>query len=86
MYKRQNVDNLMLPEDVVKAVEEGRFHIWAVERVEEVVELATGIPAGVPDEEGNYPEGTVYHRVLQRLEEIQRQLKEEAPSEEEGEG
>ena len=81
-----NVDNLMLPEDVVKAVEEGRFHIWAVERVEEVVELATGVPAGVPDEEGNYPEGTVYHRVLQRLEEIQRQLKEEAPSEEEGEG
>ncbi len=78
-----NVDNLMLPEDIVRAVAEGRFHIWAAETVEEVVELATGMPAGTPNEDGEYPEGTVYHLVQKRLEEIHRNLKEEAPEEEE---
>ncbi len=81
-----NVDNLMLPEDIVEAVKAGKFHIWAVETVEEVVELATGMPAGTPDENGDYPEGTVYHLVQKRLEEIHRNLKEEAPAEEEEEG
>ncbi|HDI11090.1 MAG TPA: ATP-dependent protease [Candidatus Acetothermia bacterium] len=78
-----NVDNLMPPEDIVEAVEKGRFHIWAVETVEEVVELATGMPAGTPNEDGDYPEGTVYHLVQKRLDEIGRSLKEEVPAEEE---
>ncbi|MFO7917761.1 MAG: AAA family ATPase [Anaerolineae bacterium] len=65
-----NVKNLMLRQDVIDAVEAGEFHIYAVETVDEGIEILTGVPAGEPDEEGNYPEGTVNYRVQQRLVEL----------------
>ncbi|MEA3407647.1 MAG: AAA family ATPase [Chloroflexota bacterium] len=65
-----NVKNLMLRQDVRDAVEAGNFHIYAVETVDEGIEILTGVPAGEPDEEGNYPEGTVNYRVKQRLAEL----------------
>jgi len=49
----------MLRRDVVQAAEEGQFHIYPVEAIDQGIELLTGIPAGEPDEEGNYPEGTI---------------------------
>jgi len=76
-----NVDDLMLPEEVVEAVRDGKFHIWAVKTVEEGIEILSGMPAGTPDEEGNYPEGTLFHLVQRRLSELRERLKEE---EEEG--
>lgn len=62
-----NVTHLTLRPDVVDAVAAGRFHIWAVERVEDAIELLTGIPAGTRDSQGNYPVGTLYHRVTVAL-------------------
>ncbi len=62
-----NVKNLMLKKEVIDAVKKRRFHIYKVSTVEEGVELLTGVPAGTPDKEGNYPEGTVYGRVLDKL-------------------
>ena len=80
-----NVDDLMLPEEIVEAVEAGKFHIWAVGTVEEGIEILSGMPAGTPDEEGNYPEGTLFHLVQARLAELREQLKaEEAAEKEEG--
>lgn len=78
---RRNVDELMLPEEVVEAVRDGKFHIWACDTVEEVVELLSGMPAGQPDPEGNYSEGTLFHLVQKRLEEIRARV-EEAEEEE----
>ncbi|MBN1460282.1 MAG: AAA family ATPase, partial [Armatimonadetes bacterium] len=46
---RQNIKNLMLKPEVVEAVREGRFHIWAVSTVEEAIAILTGVPAGPPD-------------------------------------
>ena len=43
---RANVENLMLKEEVAQAVAEGRFHVWAVDRVDEGIEILTGVPAG----------------------------------------
>ncbi len=63
----QNIDNLMLDHEVSRAVAEGKFHIYAVSTVGEGIELLTGVPAGVPDESGRYPEGTVFGRVDSRL-------------------
>jgi predicted ATP-dependent protease len=63
----RNRDALMLREDVVEAIAAGRFHVHAVESVEEGVELLTGHPAGRPDEAGHYPEGTVFRAVEMRL-------------------
>lgn len=63
----QNIDNLMLNLEVVEAVEKGLFHIYAISRVEEGIELLTGIPAGTGNNEGGFPEGTVYYLVDQKL-------------------
>ncbi len=62
-----NVKHLMLRHDIVEAVDEGRFHIYAVETVDQGIEILTGVPAGEPDEEGAYPEDSVNGRVLERL-------------------
>ncbi|MDP1845876.1 MAG: ATP-dependent protease, partial [Candidatus Moranbacteria bacterium] len=62
-----NVAHLMLRRDVVDAATAGRFHIYAVETVDEALELLTGIPVGAPDAEGTLPEGSLNQRVAQRL-------------------
>jgi lon-related putative ATP-dependent protease len=63
----QNVVNLMLDAEVVGAVREGKFHIYAVKNVEEGLEILTGIPAGVRGEDGKYPEGTINYLVEKKL-------------------
>jgi predicted ATP-dependent protease len=62
-----NVRHLVLRRDVVQAVREGEFHIYAVQTVDQGIELLTGVPAGEADEEGNYPKGTVNYLVQQKL-------------------
>jgi len=63
----QNVDNLMLKDEVLEAVEKGLFHIYAVRTVEEGITLLTGVPAGERGPDGTYPEDTVFGRVDRRL-------------------
>jgi predicted ATP-dependent protease len=65
-----NVKNLMLREDVREAVAEGNFQIFPISHVDEGIEILTGIPAGEPDEEGNYPEGTLNAIIVERLENV----------------
>lgn len=62
-----NVRHLMLRQEVVDAVEAGQFHVHPVSHIDEGIELLTGIPAGVADEAGIYPEGTVNRLVQDRL-------------------
>ena len=62
-----NVLDLTLRADVADAVAVGSFHVWAARRVEECLELLTGIPAGVPDSSGAYPDGTLLAMVAQAL-------------------
>ncbi len=73
----RNVDNLMLSEEIVEAVREGKFHIYPVKTVEEGIEILTGVPAGKKRKDGTFPEGTVFGRVAARLDEIRAALKEE---------
>jgi len=64
-----NVVHLMLKEAVVAAVREGRFHVWAVNDIDEAMQLLTGMEAGEPDEKGEVPEGTInFHIALQLAE------------------
>jgi lon-related putative ATP-dependent protease len=65
-----NVQHLMLRQDVVEAVEAGQFHVYAVETVNQGIEILTGLPAGEPDEAGAYPEGSINYRVKARLAEL----------------
>lgn len=62
-----NVMHLMLRQDVVDAAAGGRFHIYAMETVDEALELLTGIQVGTPDADGTLPEGSLDQRVAQRL-------------------
>ncbi len=81
-----NVRNLMLRDDVVEAVEEGKFHVWAIGSADEGIEILTGVPAGEPDEEGSYPPETVNARVQAQLAEYAELSKKFArPTEEEEE-
>lgn len=69
---RTNVVNLMLREDVLEAVENGQFSIYAIDDVDDGIELLTGNPAGKADKRGRFPKGTVNYMVQQSLEEYYR--------------
>jgi predicted ATP-dependent protease len=65
-----NQRNLMLDEGVVRDAAEGRFHVYTISTVDEGIELLTGLPAGTPDEDGEYPEDSIHGRVAHRLKEL----------------
>lgn len=67
---RRNIKNLMLKEDVINAVKESKFFIYAIDKMEEGLEILTGMPVGEMNEDGTYPEGTINYLVLKRLTEI----------------
>jgi len=81
-----NVRHLVLRNDVVQAVREGKFHIYAVETIDQGIELLTGAPAGEADTEGNYPEGTVNYLVQKRLLEMAKEKASERKTDEDEAG
>jgi lon-related putative ATP-dependent protease len=70
-----NARDLMLRRDVVRAIAEGKFHVWTVETVAEGITLLTGLEAGERDARGQFPPESVNARVARRLEEFARVLK-----------
>jgi len=75
MMPTTNLKHLMLRDDVINAVKEGQFHIWAVRTIDEGLEVLTNMEAGKKNEEGKYPEGTVNHFVDQNLRSMANKLK-----------
>ncbi|MCP4125341.1 MAG: AAA family ATPase [Bacteroidetes bacterium] len=74
MIPRSNVQNLMLKESVVKAVEDGLFKVWAVSTIDEGIEVLTGVKAGILLPEGSYEPGTINGLVEARLTEMANQI------------
>ncbi|GLI37232.1 AAA family ATPase [Geobacter hydrogenophilus] len=72
---KSNERHLMLNDEVVQAVRDGRFHIWSVETIDQGIELLTGVEAGERQEDGTYPEGTINHLVDKRLREMIESMK-----------
>ncbi|GAB1431138.1 ATP-binding protein [Ignavibacteria bacterium] len=66
----QNVLDLMLPDEIIEAVSQGKFHIYPISRIEEAVELMTGIPAGEIQADNSYPPDTLFGRADARLENL----------------
>jgi lon-related putative ATP-dependent protease len=64
---RANIRNLMLREDVVAASERGEFHVYAVDTVDEAIEILTGVPAGERSGVGGFPAGSLNDAVAERL-------------------
>jgi lon-related putative ATP-dependent protease len=67
---RRNLKNLSLMGEVVEAVKKGKFSIYTIDKMEEGLEILTGMPAGQMRKDGTYPEGTVNYLVAKRLAEI----------------
>ncbi len=79
-----NVQHLMLRQDVVTAVKENRFHIYAVSTINEALELFTDLPMGKADAQGNYPTGSfnaLLSKQLAEFSKIQLELSKQAHNE-----
>jgi predicted ATP-dependent protease len=74
-----NRQHLMLREDVVEAVAEGKFRVHAVSDIDEALELLTGVPAGEKAADGSYPPDSINGRVLAKLRQIRERLREAEP-------
>ena len=64
---KQNIHNLNLSTEVVDAVKNGEFHIYAISTIDEGIEILTGVPAGKKDNNGAFPAGTINYLVQQKL-------------------
>jgi predicted ATP-dependent protease len=62
-----NRKHLMLRNDVLDAATSGRFRVFAVNHVDQALELLTGQSAGVPDAEGHYPADSFNGQIQRRL-------------------
>ncbi|NPV89387.1 MAG: AAA family ATPase [Firmicutes bacterium] len=63
----QNVKQLMLDEEVVEAVRQNKFHIWAISHIDEGIEILTGVEAGRKRKNGGFKPGTIHHLVNSQL-------------------
>lgn len=81
----RNVKNLMLKNEVIDAVRENKFFIYPIRRVDEGLELLTGMTVGEPAADGTYPEGTINYLVVKRLTEITQSMEKKKEKEEEKE-
>ena len=67
LVPRSNIQHLMLNEEVVVAVKQGKFHIYPIESIDEGIELLTGVKAGERKSDGSYELGSIHYRVDKRL-------------------
>lgn len=67
MIPAQNVRNLHLNDDVIDAVKQGKFHIYAINTIDEGIEILTGVPAGKKDKNGKFPAGTINYLANEKL-------------------
>ena len=63
----QNVRNLHLSDEVIDAVKNEKFHIYAIRTIEEGIEILTGVPAGKKDKYGKFPAGTINYLANEKL-------------------
>lgn len=70
MIPKDNVKHLVLKDEVVESVRRGDFHIYAVESIDEGLEVLTGLSAGQVDGDGKYPEGSMHFLVEAALDEM----------------
>ena len=63
----QNAKNLHLKDEIIDAVKAGKFHIYAINTIEEGIEILTGVPAGKPDKTGKFPAGSINALTYEKL-------------------
>lgn len=63
LIPKPNIQHLILRDDVVVAVADKKFHIYAIETIDEAMSLLTELNAGVRDKNGNYPKNSINGRI-----------------------
>ena len=63
----QNVRNLHLSDEIIKDVKQGNFHIYAINSIDEGIEILTGVPAGKKNKDGKFPAGSINYLVYEKL-------------------
>ncbi len=71
----QNVKDLMLKDEILEAVKKNKFHVHAVEKVEDAIEILTGIKAGKLLKNGKYESKTVFGEVEKELHLMRKRLR-----------
>ena len=61
-----NAENVVLREEVVQAIRQGKFNIWTIEHINDAIELLSGMPSG-DRADGQYPSESVYGKAMERL-------------------
>ncbi len=72
---QQNVSDLMLKEEIIKAVGEKNFHIYSVSNVDGALEILTGYKAGTLMKTGKFETNTIYYEVERKLKELRTRIK-----------
>jgi len=72
---QQNLRNLMLRQEVVDAVKQGKFHVYAVSTVDEGIEILTGVEVGARSEVGTYQDSSINYKVDKKLKEMAAKLR-----------
>jgi ATP-dependent Lon protease len=75
MIPASNVNDLMLRKDVVDGIQKGQFKLFAVETIDQGIEILTGNTAGEMGPDGSYPEGSINFMVDRALRQLAEGLK-----------
>lgn len=71
----QNVRNLHLSDEIIDAVKEKKFHVYAISTIDEGIEILTGVPAGKRDKTNNFPLGSINYLAYEKLKKYAKNLK-----------
>ena len=71
---KPNLENLMLKDEVLSAVEKGLFRIWAIDTVDDGLEILTGLTAGKKLQGGSFSKNSVHYKVDERLKELNKNV------------
>lgn len=99
LIPESNVKNLMLNDEVITAVKQKKFNIWAVGKIEDGIRLLTGVPAGQMHKDGTFTKDSIFAKAQEKItdfskksrrfgktldKDIQKDLKEDKEEEENG--
>ena len=63
----QNIRNLHLSDEIIEDVKQGNFHIYAINTIDEGIEILTGVPSGKKNKNGKFPAGSINYLVYEKL-------------------
>jgi lon-related putative ATP-dependent protease len=82
LIPESNIRNLMLKEEVVAAIAQGKFHLYPVRTIDEGIEMLTGVKGGKLREDGTFEPDSINDKVQKRLTVLAEKLRDFGKAEE----